>query len=460
MINYFNFKKYKDKYLITNDFGRYAFLRPDELRQLLTDRLEPDSELFRSLSERYFVYDTDDEGFSLSSAFEMYSSRNYLYKSTSLMIFVVTSACNQVCVYCQAHGADNRSAGYMTRDTAQRAVDIALQSPVESLDFEFQGGEPLLNFDVIRHIVEYTESVSDKRVSFSVVSNLTLLTDEMADFFKEHKVSVSTSLDGDAALHNENRPYASSKGTYDDVIAGVEKLRRAGVSVGAIQTTSKSSLTKAEDIVDAYVKLGLHSIFIRPLTPLGCAGERFDRIGYSADEFLSFYRDALSRIIEVNRNGYMLSEGHARIFLSKILSGFSQNYMELRSPCGAMLGQLAFYHDGRIFTCDEARMLYDMGDDSFCLGDVGSADYNSIADSKVSAVAARSSVLESLPSCCDCVYQPYCGVCPVVNYAVGRSVYESSPRDYKCRVYSGMLDEIFDHIYHDRDVDILGRWIG
>ena len=460
MINYFSFKEYKDKYLITNDFGRYAFLRPDEFRQLLTDRLDPDSELFRSLSDRYFVYDTDDEGFSLSSAFEMYSSRNYLYRSTSLMIFVVTSACNQDCVYCQAHGSDSRAPGYMTRDTAERAVDIALQSPSECLDFEFQGGEPLLNFDVIRHIVEYTDSVTDKRVNYSVVSNLTLLTDEMVSFFKEHRVSVSTSLDGAADLHNENRPYASSKGTFDDAVRGIEKLRRAGVSVGAIQTTSRSSLTKAKDIVDAYVGLGLHSIFIRPLTPLGCASERFDRIGYSAEEFLTFYREALRYIIEVNRNGYMLSEGHARIFLSKILSGFSQNYMELRSPCGAMLGQLAFYHDGRIFTCDEARMLYEMGDDSFCLGDVHTADYNSIADSRVSAVAARSSVLESLPSCCDCVYQPYCGVCPVVNYAVSRNVCESSPRDYKCRIYSGMLDEIFDRIYYDKDVDILGSWIG
>ena len=349
----------------------------------------------------------------------------------------------------------------MSKETAKKAVDIAVQSPTDYLDFEFQGGEPLLNFEVLKYIVEYAKSISHKKINFSVVTNLTLLTPDMIDFIKKHNISVSTSLDGDEVLHNTNRPYKNGNGTYYDVENKIYQLRNNGIFVGAIQTTTKASLQHYKEIIDTYIKLGFHSVFIRPLTPLGFAGEHWDEIGYSADEFTAFYRKIFSYILKINRKGYSLSEGHAKTFLMKLIDGFSPNYMELRSPCGAALGQLAYYYDGNIFTCDEARMLYEMGDDSFCVGNVDMSDYNSILESKVSALTSKASVLESLPSCSDCVYQPYCGVCPVVNYAINQDVYETTPREYKCKIYSGMLESIFDYFYNNdtENTDIFRRWL-
>ena len=192
MINYFNFQKFKNKYLITNDLGRYDFLDVSQFKRLLTDNLPADSEEGKRLREKFFVYDSDDEQFSRLVSFEMYYSKNYLFKSTSLHIFVLTSACNQSCVYCQAQSEKSCSKGFMSKDTAKKAVDIAIQSPTDHLDFEFQGGEPLLNFEVLKYIVEYAKSISHKKISFSVVSNLTLLTQEMIDFIKYHHISVST----------------------------------------------------------------------------------------------------------------------------------------------------------------------------------------------------------------------------------------------------------------------------
>ena len=76
----------------------------------------------------------------------------------------------------------------MTREVARKSVDLALQSPQKELSFEFQGGEPLSNFAIIRYIVEYTNSVNtDKIIHYSVVSNLSLLTEEMVRFFREQK---------------------------------------------------------------------------------------------------------------------------------------------------------------------------------------------------------------------------------------------------------------------------------
>ena len=120
MINYFNFQKFKNKYLITNDLGRYDFLDVSQFVKLLTDDIPADSEDGKRLREKYFIYDGDEEQFTRTAAFEMFNSKNYLFKSTSLHIFVLTSACNQSCVYCQAQSGNNCSKGLMSKEAAEK----------------------------------------------------------------------------------------------------------------------------------------------------------------------------------------------------------------------------------------------------------------------------------------------------------------------------------------------------
>ena len=177
--------------------------------------------------------------------------------------------------------------------------------------------------------MEYTERQKEgKEISYSVVSNLTLLTDEMVRFFAKYKVSISTSLDGNQYLHNKNRPYPTGAGTYQDVLRGIDKLREAGICVGAIETTTRQSLSHLKEIIDTYCDLEFRSIFLRPLTPLGCANKEWTTIGYSTEEFTQFYSDAIAYILEKNRQGYALQEGHAAILFSKILHGYPVNYVE------------------------------------------------------------------------------------------------------------------------------------
>jgi radical SAM protein with 4Fe4S-binding SPASM domain len=89
-----------------------------------------------------------------------------------------------------------------------------------------------------------------------------------------------------------------------------------------------------------------------------------------------------------------------------------------------------------------------MGNDTFLLGTVEST-YNELMDTKVCRAACTSSILEALPSCSDCVYQPYCGVCPAVNYALYGDLYEKTPGNYRCQIYRGMLDIIFEKLQED-----------
>lgn len=156
---------------------------------------------------------------------------------------------------------------------------------------------------------------------------------------------------------------------------------------------------------------------------------------------------------------HFIREGHASIFSLENSEWIGVNYMELRSPCGAGIGQVAYYYDGNIYTCDEARMLQEMGDASFRIGNVIKDSYDTVMNSKICRAVCKYSILESLPQCCDCVYLPYCGVCPVVNYALEKDVISRSNHNYRCKIYKGMMDTIFELILDAENKKIMERWI-
>ena len=241
----------------------------------------------------------------------------------------------------------------------------------------------------------------------------------------------------------------------NDLLEAGENLQEMGSSLERVRDV----MDYPKEIVQEYVKDGLTSVFIRPLTPLGYANEHWDEIGYTTDDFLKFYRKALHEIIECNKKGIYISEGHATIFLQKIIGHFSGNYMELRSPCGASTGQIAYYYDGNVYTCDEGRMLAEMGNPFFKLGNVYTDNYNTLMESRVCSAICQASVLEGLASCSDCVYQPYCGVCPVINLALDNNIYERQPNNYRCRIYKGILDTLFELLKDKEIEEIFQSWV-
>jgi His-Xaa-Ser system radical SAM maturase HxsB len=441
MRNHFYGKPFGKGYLITNDAGYYQLLSRDDYYNLCVGK---ETTCQKELIEKKFIYDTEPELFINDFKTDVHDFKKYLFSATSLHIFVVTSSCNQSCVYCQA-SVNKKSHGMMSKETAKLAVDFALSASVEHLTFEFQGGEPLTNFDTIKYIVEYAEEIrGDKKITYNIVSNLLLLDDEMTGFFKLHSFCVSTSIDGPSELHNKNRP--ASVNAFAEMARGLLRLRKAGVSVNAIQTTTRNSLPYAKEIVDVYVALGFHDIFARPLTKLGFANERWDEIGYSPEEFTRFYRQITAYISILNSQEIEMRESHAQILRKKILGRESVNYMELRSPCGAVVGQLAYNYDGKIYTCDEARMLGEMGDDSFMLGRLGEISYFEALLSPICKSVCSASCLESIPLCSDCVYSPYCGVCPVVNYSESGGLFAQMPNNYRCKIYKGIMEVVFENI--------------
>lgn len=450
---------------MTNDAGRYVFLHEDEFRQLLHGTLDPNCDSYSELKENGFLFDEPFDIFAPKYGEAIRSMKSYLFSATALHIFAVTNTCNLDCVYCQAKDVHSSLGGMMSVETGKRAIELAMQSPSPSLTFEFQGGEPLLNFGTVIEMIRYSKELNKtykKEIQYTIVSNLIALTEEKLQSLLRENVSICTSLDGCALVHNENRRLKSDRsGSFFLVMDQLKKLKALHIPVGAIETTTRAGLSYPKALVDTYIEAGIRSIFIRPMTPLGFAKTNWETIGYSPEEYLRFYRTVFDYILSINQTGLCFPELQAVFFLKKILGGIADNYMELRSPCGASVGQLSYYYDGNVYTCDEGRMISESGDTSFRLGNVYTSTYNDLMDSQVCKALCAASVVESLPHCCECVYHPYCGVCPVVTYAGEHDIFPRQPFDFRCKVYSGILDLLFEKIRSgDKQImDTFYSWI-
>ena len=135
-------------------------------------------------------------------------------------------------------------------------------------------------------------------------------------------------------------------------------------------TTTQLSLEHPTEIIDEYVRQGFHSIFLRPISPYGFAVKTKRKTGYQVDAFLNFYRTGLAHILEINKKGYDLAEVYTKILLTKILTPYGTGYVDLQSPAGAGINVLVYNYDGDVYATDESRMLAEMGDHTFRLGNV------------------------------------------------------------------------------------------
>ena len=348
--------------------------------------------------------------------------KSFVLEGPSLHIFVVTLRCDHSCKYCQVSRANLNARGFdMSIEHAELAVERVFESPSDTLTIEFQGGEPALRFDIVRYIVDLAEerNLSERRnLSFAMVSTLHHLSDDDLSFCRDHEIRLSTSIDGPAPLHDENRPNP----TRDAWGRTVEALDRARLFLGhegisALPTITRDGLSNPRGLIDQYRDLGFPTIFLRPISPYGFALKTRKAIGYHMDEFLKFYDEALDYILELNANGEPFEETYAAILLRHIMTPFHSGYLDLRSPTGSGLGVLVYNYDGRVFPADEARMAAQIGDQRFTMGTV-SDSFDTLMSSPAMQWLMKGAVSEHLPGCRDCAFVPYCGSDPVFHATV------------------------------------------
>jgi len=429
-----------------------------------TGSLTPSSPKLRDMEEKGFLRDKLDFG-ALARVWK--ESNAYVDRGPGLHIFILTLRCNHKCLYCQSGAlCEEGNRSDMDIRTARKSVDFALSAPVKGLTIEFQGGEPLLNWAALKETVLYGEkkaAAAGKEIKFALVSNFSLMTEEKAAFLIKHGVALCTSLDGPAALHDKNRVFAGGS-SHALTVKWIKYFRKAcgkGSDCGpsALLTISKYSLGREKEIVEEYARLGLASIFVRPLAPIGFARNVWDKIGCSPEEFSGFYRNSLGHVLRLNKAGAAIKEKTAFLLVKKMIGLEDNKYVDLRCPCGAGLGQLAYDFNGDIYTCDEARMLARQGDGLFRIGGVFKDTYRQVISAAAVKACAAASSLDSQPLCARCVWRPYCGVCPVYNYQTQGSLWGDMPVNGRCRTMKGVFEAVFGFLKDKGSVEVFRKWL-
>jgi len=348
---------------------------------------------------------------------------------------------------------------------AAAAVNMMLQSPSPHLTLELQGGEPLLAFDTIKYIVSIAKPGAarlGKELDIVITSNLAFLTDDILDYCKTERIKLSTSLDGPEFIHNANRPRPGGD-SYRVAIDGIKRARRllGADQVAALMTTTQLSLQHPNEIIDEYVRQSFHTIFLRPISPYGFAIKSSHRTGYQMDAFLDFYRAGLDHIFEINKKGYNLVEIYTKILLQKILTPEGTGYVDLQSPSGAGLNVLVYNYDGDVYATDESRMLAEMGDHTFRLGNVLTHSRAKIFTSPAFVNLLQAACNQSLPGCSDCAFQPYCGADPVYHHATQRDMFGHRATSGFCKRNMRVIEHLIS-LLHNGNPDtqnILWAWV-
>jgi uncharacterized protein len=465
----FKHRNIGDQILVTNTEGNFVMLSQDDFRSFLEGDVEKGTPLYARLAERNLVRAEANLG---KMAERLTARRRFIHHGPNLHIVVVTLRCNETCVYCHASRADMTATHTdMTPEIADRTVEAIFKTTNPSITIEFQGGEPLVAFDVVKRIVERARQVNEtagKHLEFTMVSNLSLLDDEKLEYLVANKVQICTSIDGPEHLHDKQRKLPGLS-AHQAATTSIRKVNDAYKAMGldptlyhveALLTTTRDALPRWKEIVDTYVDLGCRALFLRPVDPFGFADRTAPRVEYPRAEYLEFYRRATDYMIDLNKRGVEILERFAAIFLTKILGGEDPNFLDIRNPCGAAIGQVAYNYDGKVFTCDEGRMLHEMGDSTFLIGDVGTTSYREMMGHETVRAMAVASNLDAQPDCVNCTYQSYCGVCPVHNHRTQGSIFGRMRESTLCAVHKGIQDYLFERIGgRDREViEILQRW--
>ncbi len=167
----------------------------------------------------------------------------------------VAQSCNLRCRYCYVEKAPTGSRGsLMSEATAKKGIDFILSfDELESLGVSFYGGEPLLNYPVVKSAMQYAsrraEEIGLEDVEFHITTNGTLLSDEILDFFKNYNINVLISLDGPPEVHDSKRIFPNGDGTHQIVLKNLKNLL---ATEGIHHVSASAVITKDHRLRDAY----------------------------------------------------------------------------------------------------------------------------------------------------------------------------------------------------------------
>lgn len=295
-------------------------------------------------------------------------AENFKNRLTTLKAICLNVAhdCNLRCKYCFA-GKGEYKAGVrdiMSLEVGKKAFDflVANSGTRKNLEVDFFGGEPLMNFEVVKQLTEYAKELkkkTGKNIRLTLTTNGVLLNDEVIEFANREMENVVLSLDGRKEIHNAMRPTPNGKGSYDMIVPKFKKLveSRKGKTYYMRGTFTRHNLDFAKDILH-YADLGFKELSIEPV--VSDPSEEYAIHKEDLPQILEQYDILADEMLKREEKGegflfyhYMIDLKHGPC-IAKLVSG-----------CGVGLEYLAITPSGDIYPCHQF-----VGEEEFCLGNV------------------------------------------------------------------------------------------
>lgn len=341
----------------------------------------------------------------------------------------VAHDCNLACKYCFAgKGEYDGPRGLMSFETGKRALDFLVEQSGtrHNLEVDFFGGEPLLNWDVCKKLVEYGRSIEkkyDKNFRFTVTTNGVLLNDEIMEFCNKEMGNVVLSLDGRKETHDRLRITRKNTGSYDMII---DKFKKFAQSRNQKDYYMRGTYTHfntdfSNDVIHM-ADLGFKELSIEPVV---CSPEEEYALKESDLPILKDQYEILANeMLRRYRKGNGFTFYHYMIDLDA-----GPCIVKRVSGCGVGTEYMAVTPDGELYPCHQF-----VGDEKFLLGDI----WNGVQNKKVLEQFENCNVY-SHKECKDCFAKLYCsGGCAANAYHSTGSV--SGVYEFGCELHRKRIE--------------------
>ncbi len=273
------------------------------------------------------------------------------------LMLIVSQSCNMKCTYCFAGGGNyGHASELMSSKVARDAVDFAVRLGVRKITFF--GGEPLLNFKVIREIVNYTEE-QKMGVQYGIETNGTLITPEIAEFFKAHNIKTLVSMDGPREVNDACRKFVGGQGTYKSILKGIMNLKGNGVKFAIESVYSCKCSLGVGEIIESL--MGYTDTF----TTAYAMNEKSVDSGKKRTLIRNFYKGLAEKVIDSTIAGKTIKEINVlNVFNSVIFPVKKVNSF----ICENMARRIAIFPNGDIYPCETSAKR------DLCLGNIYRTD--------------------------------------------------------------------------------------
>ena len=345
----------------------------------------------------------------------------------------VAHTCNLNCAYCFAsQGKYNGERDVMSLEVGKRALDFLVENSGSrhNLEVDFFGGEPLMNFDVVKELVAYARSIEkehNKNFRFTLTTNGVLVDDDVIDFANKECSNVVLSLDGRKEIHDRYRVDYAGNGSWEKIVPKFQKFveARNGKNYYMRGTFTHANPDFLKDI-QQMLDLGFSELSMEPVV---CApGDPSELTEEDLAIVMKQYEDLADLMLERDKEGKPFTFYHYMIDLT----GGPCIYKRI-SGCGSGTEYMAVTPWGDLYPCHQF-----VGDEKFKLGNV----WDGVTNKEIQSEFAACNVYAH-PECKDCWARLYCsGGCAANAYHATGSVtgvYESGCRLFRKRMECAIM---------------------